>query len=77
MTGLKSASERRRPARRVVLTWLAMTLIAVLISLAAGERMQRAVFDSWQSLRPRDLLATDVRVVLVDNQSVEILGPWP
>ena len=77
MMGLKFASERRRPGRRVVLTWLAMALIAVLVSLAAGERMQRAVFDSWQSLRPRDLSATDVRVVLVDNQSVEILGPWP
>jgi CHASE2 domain-containing sensor protein len=74
---LKSASERRRPARRVVLTWLAMTVAAILLSLALGEQMRRGVFDSWQRLSPRDLSATDVRVVLVDNESIEILGPWP
>jgi CHASE2 domain-containing sensor protein len=77
MTGSKSASDRRWPPRRVVLTWLAMTLLAVLLSLAIGGRMQRGVFDSWQRLGPRDLGATDVRVVLIDNQSIEILGSWP
>ena len=55
MTDSKSASERRWPARRVVLTWLAMTLVAVLVTLAAGDRMRRGVFDSWQALRPNDL----------------------
>ena len=77
MTGSKSASDRRRPAPRVILAWLAMTLVAVLLSLAVGGRMQRGVFDSWQMLSPRDLRATDVRVVLIDNQSIEILGSWP
>ena len=77
MTASKSASEPRRPGRRVVLTWLAMALIAALLSLALGERMRRGVFDSWQRLSPRDLAASDVRVVMIDNQSVEFLGAWP
>ena len=76
MTGLKSASERRLPGRRVIMTWLAMTLIAVLLSLALGDRMRRAVFDGWQAASPRDLSATDVRVVMIDDRSIEAVGPW-
>lgn len=77
MTGSKSASELKLPGRRVVLTWLAMTLIAVLLTVVLGERMRRGVFDSWQDLKPRDLSGTDVRVVLIDNESVELVGSWP
>lgn len=76
MTGLKSTSERRRPPGRVLLTWLAMTLIAVFVTLAVGDRPRRGVFDSWQAARPRDLSATDVRVVMIDDRSIELLGPW-
>jgi CHASE2 domain-containing sensor protein len=54
-----------------------MTLIAVLLSLAAGQRMQRGVFDGWQRIQPRDLSATDVRVVMIDDFSIELIGPWP
>ena len=74
MTGSKSGS---RLARRVVLTWLCMTLLAVLATLGAGDRMRRGVFDSWQSARPHDLSATDVRVVMIDDFSIEKFGPWP
>jgi serine phosphatase RsbU (regulator of sigma subunit) len=74
MTGLKSGS---RLARRVVLTWLFMTLLAVLATLGAGDRMSRGVFDKWQSERPKDLSATDVRVVMIDDYSIERFGPWP
>src|SRR4029453_1508134 len=77
MTASKSASESKRPARRVVVTWLAMTLIAVLLTLAAGERMRRGVLGGWQRLSPRDLSATEVRVVEIDNESVEFIGAWP
>jgi len=77
MTGSKSGSERRWPARRVVVTWLAMTLIAVLLTLALGERMQRGVFDGWQAIAPRDLSDTDLRVVMIDERSIDALGPWP
>jgi len=77
MTASKSASNRKRPGRRVVLTWAGMTLLAVLLTLALGERMRRGVFDSWQTISPRDLSGTDVRVVWIDNESVELVGPWP
>ena len=76
MTGLKSASSRKWPARRVLVAWLVMTTLAVLASLALGQRMQRGVFDSWQSLSPRDLSSTDVRVVMIDDRSIEAVGPW-
>nr|WP_283938593.1 CHASE2 domain-containing protein [Sphingomonas alba] len=54
-----------------------MTLIAVLLSLAVGERMQRGVFDGWQKVMPRDLSGTDVRVVMIDDFSIQMIGPWP
>ncbi|MCF2514905.1 CHASE2 domain-containing protein [Sphingomonas sp. G124] len=54
-----------------------MSLIAVFITLTLGERMQRGVFDSWQEFRPRDLSQSDVRVVLIDNESIEMVGSWP
>jgi len=59
------------------MTWLAMALLAVLLSLGLGERMRRGVFDSWQALSPRYLSVSDVRVVLIDNESVELVGSWP
>ena len=77
MTGSKFGSSRRRPARRVVLAWLAMSLIAFLVTLAVGDRLRRGVFDGWQAISPRDLSATDVRVVMIDDLSIDFLGPWP
>ena len=77
MTDSKSGSSRRWPARRVLLTWLAMTLIAVLATYGAGDRMRRGVFDYWQYVRPNDLSSTDVRVVMIDDYSIERFGPWP
>lgn len=76
MTGSKSASEFKGPRRRVVISWLVMTLLAVLVTLAAGERMRRGVLDSWQRLNPRELSATDVRVVMIDDRAIEAVGPW-
>ena len=63
--------------RRVVLTWLFMSLVAIFATLTAGDRMRRGVFDSWQEARPRDLSATDVRVVMIDDYSIDMFGPWP
>jgi adenylate cyclase len=77
MTGSKSASERKRPGRRVVLAWVGMVLLSVLLTLALGDRMRRGVFDSWQAFSPRNLSGTDVRVVLIDQASIDALGPWP
>ena len=77
MTGSKSGFRPSRPARRVLVTWLAGALLAVLLSLLLGERMRNGVFDSWQAASPRDLSASDVRVVMIDNQSISAVGPWP
>ena len=77
MTASKSGSSRKWPARRVLVTWLVMTLLAVGVTLVAGERMRRGVFDSWQEFRPRELSTTDVRVVMIDDFSIGIIGPWP
>ena len=54
-----------------------MTLLAVLATYGAGERMRRGVFDSWQAASPQDLSKTDVRVVMIDDYSIERFGPWP
>lgn len=77
MTDSRSASEVKGPRARVLVSWLAATLIAVLLTLAAGDRMRRGLFDSWQSLNPRDLSATEVRAVLIDDASIEFVGAWP
>ena len=77
MTDSKSGFELRRPGSRVLWTWLALTLVAVLLTLVLGERMRRGVFDSWQRVSPRELSASDVRVIMIDNQSIEFLGAWP
>ncbi|CAN5222460.1 hypothetical protein BH10PSE13_BH10PSE13_03150 [soil metagenome] len=84
MTASKSGSElisaRRRIAgisRRVWLSGIGTALVAALISMALGDMMSRPLFDWWQRLSPRDLSASDVRVVLVDAESLAELGPWP
>ena len=64
MTGWKSRFRRRLPDRRLVLHWLLGLLVAIFLTLVAGDRMRRGLFDSWQAANPRNLSATDVRVVL-------------
>jgi len=54
-----------------------MAFLAILLSVATGERTRRGVFDTWQRLSPRDLSDTDVRVVLIDSESLSSIGPWP
>jgi serine phosphatase RsbU (regulator of sigma subunit)/CHASE2 domain-containing sensor protein len=75
MTGLKSAS--RRPARRILASWFVAVVAAALLSVLLGERIRNVLFDNWQEAKPRDLAATDVRVVLVDNASIAAVGSWP
>src|SRR5262245_7666170 len=76
MTGLNFGSNRKWPAARLVVTWLLGVLVAIFITLVAGDRMRRGLLDSWQASNPRNLAATDVRVVLIDDRSVEVVGPW-
>lgn len=84
MTASKSGSDlhsaRRRIAgvsRRVWLNGIGAALVAALLSMTLGTLMSRPLFDWWQRLSPRDLSASDVRVVLVDAESLAELGPWP
>ena len=76
MTVSKFGSSPKLRAGRVLLPWLVMTLVALLVTLTAGDRMRRGIFDSWQGFKPRDLATTDVRVVQIDDFSIGIVGTW-
>src|SRR5687768_10959629 len=77
MTGWKSVFSARPRGRRVWAAWALLTLIAILVSIATGERLREAVFDSWQRISPRDLSGSDVRIVMIDGESLKTVGPWP
>jgi adenylate cyclase len=77
MMGSKSASDRKGPDRRLLSHWAIAIIVALIVTALAGDRMRRGIFDSWQAGKPRDLSATDVRVVMTDDPSVEAVGPWP
>ena len=76
MMGWKSVS---RPilGRRIWAAWAILTLLAVLISMATGDRSRNALFDAWQRGSPRDLSASNVRIVMIDGESLKTVGPWP
>ena len=76
MTGLKSRFRANR-RRRAWHSWAVMLVIAVGLSLAIGQQTRWFLFDSWQRLSPRDVAAKDVRVVLIDGESLAAVGPWP
>lgn len=75
MTGSKSASKAR--LARLRLAGLVAALIAAALLLPFGSTLRTPLFDMWQRLSPRDLSDTDVRVVLIDADSLKALGPWP
>ena len=77
MTGLKSPFKMRGRSSRIWPAWAIMTLAATLISLAIGERTRSYVFDGWQRLQPRAITADNVRVVLIDSDSLAVVGTWP
>ena len=77
MTGSTSPSRPSRRASRVWPLWAAAVVLAIIVSLATGERSRRTVFDGWQRLSPRTVEANEVRVVLIDGRSLAAVGPWP
>jgi adenylate cyclase len=76
MTVSKSGSDPRQ-SRRVWLGGLSAAVLAALLLLGVGDRLSRPLFDAWQRMSPRDLAGTDVRVVLIDADSLATIGPWP
>lgn len=75
MTASKSRS--RAPSRTLWLAALAGFALAAALSLVLSPRLPNAVFDGWQRLAPRDLSKSDVRVVAIDDDSLELIGSWP
>lgn len=77
MTGWKSVFSSLHLGRRIWAAWALATLVAVLLSLATGERTRNWLFDAWQRGSPRDLSASEVRIVMIDGESLRTVGPWP
>jgi serine phosphatase RsbU (regulator of sigma subunit) len=77
MTGSKSPSRTGLRASTVWPLWAAMLGLAVIVSIATGERTRQMQFDGWQQLSPKAVIAPKVRVVLIDGKSLDMVGPWP
>jgi len=43
----------------------------------AVERLRLAVFDEYQNLKPRAWTDADIRIIDIDDSSLERLGQWP
>lgn len=76
MTDSASSSDPR--ARRLA-GWAVLFggLVGALLSLLTADWHRRELFDWWQEVAPRTVAADDVAVVLIDNLSLEAVGPWP
>lgn len=60
--------------------WLAALagfVLAGLLSVSVAVREQNAVFDGLQQLFPRDLSKSDVRVIAIGDESLDVIGSWP
>ena len=69
-----------RGSRRIwVVGGLTLVLLAALIVFAQARdsRLQSYGFDVFQRLSPRELLATPVIVVEIDERSLAAKGQWP
>ena len=73
MTGWKCGFDMNR----LRLTGLLAASVAAVLVLLLGASLRTPLFDLWQRLGPRDLSDTQVRVVLIDDESLKALGPWP
>jgi adenylate cyclase len=77
MTGSKSRFSPNPRRSTVWPLWALLVALAVLLSLATGERTRQMLFDGWQRLSPKAVAAPQVRVVLIDGKSLDMVGPWP
>lgn len=76
MTGSASNSE---PRSRRLAGWAVLFggLVGALLSILTADWHRRELFDYWQETAPRTVAADKVAVVLIDNLSLEEIGPWP
>src|SRR5512145_1666318 len=74
------------PGPRMLRRWTdlllpGLLLLALAAVQAADPRLlaeaRWAVFDSYQRLKPRPFLPAPVRIVDIDDESLERLGQWP
>ena len=77
MTDSKSPSRPDGRRSTVWPVWALAIILATLVSIATGEQTRRALFDGWQRISPSAIAAQNVRVVLIDGESLTAFGPWP
>src|SRR5437016_4833018 len=77
MMASKSVSDPKRAIRRIRLAGIAAALAGAALSMVAGDWTSRTLFDVGQVERPRNLSASNVRVVAIDAESLAAVGPWP
>ena len=79
------AKPRPQKQRRYTISWRALLplgLLALALSLRLAEPslltdIRLAVFDQYQTLKPREKTPVPVQLVDIDEQSLEQLGQWP
>jgi adenylate cyclase len=79
-----SAAEAERSAHRsqVRISAIGVALLVALAALIWSEarwnaRLQSAWFDTYQIVKPREVLSTPVTVVEIDEASLQRIGQWP
>ena len=77
MTDSKSPSDPGRRRSRVWAAWAVLVVVATTLSLITGDQSRTMLFDAWQRLGQRPVAAPNVRVVLIDGKSLDLVGPWP
>lgn len=61
----------------IPLLFLIAALTLKIMSPTILGNFQLAVFDNFQRIQPREYQATPVRIIDIDDESIEKLGQWP
>ena len=78
MTASNSTSEAPSRAWRARLGGIAAGLLMLAASFAPqAEAIRRPLFDLWQHLMPLKLADSRVALVMIDDASLNQIGPWP
>ena len=71
-----------RPRSRSTIPLITLLALATILALRLGDPqalnlVRMAIFDGYQRLSPRPSVPAPVRVVDIDNESLERIGQWP